>query len=309
MTAPTPSVRSASERAILLAALKDAVGKAYEAGRRQAIEEMDRAGSLKQGVTSDDGTALGTISHADGKWVAEVDEAVIRGWCSEHRPGEVVQLAPQRVVRPAFIEWLAADAVRRASAGAGHHPIDMSTGTEQKIPGVRAVWKPGNVTVTANQTAKERAAGILTQVFERGLPALNGETNEQQHNPAAPSAVDRGPDGPVPERTDHQRVMDRLRRITAGPSDGADGGTDPGPGTAGPVVPRPAGGGDGGPQSAGEELAGGLLGAVAANAQSYRERYRLGYGLPDGEPEPDADYEPASVTHAEPVDFDQPAPF
>lgn len=306
--APMPSVRSASERAILLAALKDAVGKAYEQGRREAIAEMERAGSLKQGVTADDGESLGTISHADGKWVVDVDEAEVMAWCREHRAGEVVQLAAPWVVRPAFIDWLTADAITRAKDGQEPRPqAGNREGALRPVPGVKARWSPGNVTVSANQTAKERAAGILQGVFERGLPALNGEINDQ-HNPSAPSAVDRGDTEPLSESARTQLVLQRLQRYAAGPPDRAGGGADSGPGSAGPVVPRPAGGGDGGPEHASEELAGGLLDAVPG---------RVPYAYPLAFP--DAVNLAVDLTHlAEPVrvhkpyadpDFDEPAPF
>lgn len=167
---PTPSVRSASEQAVLLAALKDAVTRAYEEGRQAAIREMERAGSLKQLIKSVDGTELGTIGQAEGKWVTEVDVNPLVDWALEHRPGEVIQPVPQLVIREAFLEWLKGDAVRRAKDGQPPYPM---TGQGERIPGVKAVWKPGNVSVHANPEAKDRAARFLDELLEgaRGLPA------------------------------------------------------------------------------------------------------------------------------------------
>ena len=223
---PTPSVRSASEQAILLSALKDAITKAYEQGRREAIAEMEYAGSLKQLIKAVDGEELGTISHADGKWVTEFDLEQVLDWAIEHRPGEVIQPAPKLVVREPFLDWLSADAIRRAKDGQPPYPqAGQNDGTLKKVPGVKAVWKPGNVTVSANATAKGRAADILGKLFTdaRGLPAQTGGTDEpgEETQQLEASPVPGGADVAGAEHARTQLVLDRLRRmVTATSSNG-----------------------------------------------------------------------------------------
>lgn len=192
---PTPSVRSASELAVLLSALKDAVTKAYERGRVDAIAEMERAGSTGQLVKAADGVELGTLNQTRGKWVAEVhDEDALLGWVQDNRPDEWYQSAPLLRIQEAFLKWLCADAITRASAGQSPHPVDGVTGSV--IPGVRAVWKPGGTTVTANRTAKERAEQFLGQLLNQAQGLTPAAAPEQVDS--VPYAHDRSyPDATV----------------------------------------------------------------------------------------------------------------
>jgi len=320
--APTPSVRSASERAILLAALKDAVNAAYERGRQEAIAEMERAGSLKQLIKSADPepVELGTITQGEGKWVAEVhDEDALLGWVQDHRPGEWYQAAPPIRIRESFIEWLCTDAIRRASVGQPPYPVAL----DMRVPGVRALWRPGSTTVKANGTAKERAAGILASLFDhgRGLPAQEGNSDEPSEVEASAVAGDvpgpavGGGDQPAGPGDELARLGDILERLNAiadpGPDrSGGAGGAAGQRSPAGTVVPGPSGGGHGRTESTGAQLAGGLLGAVASResvpyAHDRSFPHAVTKPLLDDYP---AEPEPERDLYVEP-DYNQPAPF
>lgn len=243
---PTSSVRSAAEEAILWAAIKDAVAKRYEAARLRALAEMDDTGALKMIVrAADDRADLGTLNTTDGKWIVEVDEDALLAWVQDHRPGEWYQAAPPIKVRDSFVKWAGEDAVRRARAGQAPRAVDGVSG--QPIPGVKAVWKPGTTTVTANVTAKGRAAEFLENLFRhaRGLPAppTDGDTDAPEDEP--PWAVGDSPSSPHPQLDELRRRVERLHALTDRQPDHPGGdragsGGDPGPGDAGPVVPGPA---------------------------------------------------------------------
>ena len=177
-SAPKPPVRSASEEAIFWAAVKDAVNRQYTDARARALAEMEVAGSLRQLVRSDDSVELGKLNTTDGHWSAEVhDEAALLAWVQDHRPGEWYQAAPPIKVREAFVDWCKQDAILSASAGSLPYARDGASG--DPIPGIRAIWKEGTTTVTANTTAKGRAATFLEALFNqaRGLPAPSEESD------------------------------------------------------------------------------------------------------------------------------------
>lgn len=319
---PTSSVRSAAEEAILWAAVKDAAAKRYEEARARALAEMEDAGVVKMVVrAADDRTQeLGSLGTAVGKWLVDLDEDELLAWVQDHRPGEWYQSAPQLHIRPSFVQWCEEQAILRARAGHDPRPLDEHG---HPIPGVRAYWKPGATTVTANREAKGRAAAFIEALFTRarGLPApANGETDEPGDDRPPwddePRAVPAQPGADPGDRADGTGdVLAELRRRVAyaaslpGAVDpdhpgGAGAGAAERPEPARPVVPGSDRGGDDRPDVPAAKLAGGLLGAVAANyAHPLAHPDALTVADIDAYAEPH-EPEPVRVT-----DTDEPAPF
>ncbi len=193
----TPSVRSAAEEAILWAAIKDAVTKRYAEARAAAVAKMGEQGVLRMEVrAAEDRERLGTLSTTEGSWAVEVDEQKLLAWVRVNRPGEAYQPATPWLVREAFVEWCTQQAKANAAADAagdvspGPVPCDLETGAV--IPGVKAVWKDGNTTVTANREGKARAAEILSSIVTqgRGLPSAAVRQARWAYTAAYPDAVE-----------------------------------------------------------------------------------------------------------------------
>lgn len=154
MSDPVPAVRSAADEAVLLQAIKDHLTQAYEAGRARALAEMNRAGSERQRVRDDKGVDLGTVSISEGKWTATVyDETVLLHWVVENAPDEVVRIPATEAVRESYVSRLLNDALYRAA-----HPDENHT---PQPPGIRVVWKDGQLTVRTTKDGKARAARLL----------------------------------------------------------------------------------------------------------------------------------------------------
>lgn len=163
-----PAARTATEEALFWSSVKDAVTKRYTEARARAQEEMDRAGSVHQRIKGPDAD-FGKVTIAEGKWVPEIDEDTLLAWIQDNRPDEYYQTAPQLRIRESFLTALGNEAVQRAAVGEVGRATDEAG---NPIPGVRAVWREGGMTVSATHAAKRRAALFLEALAPAADPAV-----------------------------------------------------------------------------------------------------------------------------------------
>jgi|SRR5262245_20602348 len=121
-----PALKDIALRVAVLATLKDKVGAALAAARREQVDAMEDVGAAGVKVELGDGTKIATISLASGRVTMRVaDRDEFQAWVAEHYPDEIETVTR---VKPAFEDRLLTQA-----AGADM-PVDIQTGA--LIPGV-----------------------------------------------------------------------------------------------------------------------------------------------------------------------------
>jgi hypothetical protein len=126
----------------------------------------------KQKVVRDaDGVELGKATLCGGKEKAKVtDELALLKWVQANRPDQI-----RSIVEPAYVKAVLKQADKDGAA------VDEATG--EVIPGIELVVTGSYVTVTPNETAKERMSEL---VHESGLLQLTKARRVVPELPQAP---------------------------------------------------------------------------------------------------------------------------